>query len=358
MRKIIKSTLIAAGICVVSGMALLAAGTALGGRPGFYISRNGLYTSQEQNKKMGYVGTASQERKEVGEINNFYLDADYNNIAVIPSGDDKYYIEYMIPLREIDPDPVCEIKDNQLNFRFQGGNMDYSYDVGFLVWETGSQFKRGYVNLYVPEDALPESMVLKSSDGTVSVKRINSKELNITAKYGAVELSKISGGNLSVISSDGSIECSEAGYKTMDLENKYGSTVLEGIKAEDLILDSSDGTISMERVKASNVSASNKYGSIEGRDLKTENLTVKQSDGFCEITELDLVRGEFSNSYGSTSLSLTGKESDYSYDLKTTYGSVSVNGRDYEEESYQKDNGTQNSIRAVLQDGSIEIETK
>lgn len=358
MRKIIKSTLIAAGISAVSGIALLTAGTALGGQPGFYINRNGLYTSQEQNKKLGYVRTASQERKEVGKVDSFYLDVDFNNISVMPSGDDKYYIEYKIPLREVDQDPVCEIKDNQLSFQFQEGTMEYIYDVGIVVWDTGGQFKRGYVNLYVPEQAAPEFMVLKSSDGTVSVKRVNPKQLDITAKYGSVEVSKAGGENLSIASSDGLIDCSEVSYKNVKLENQYGSTDLEEIKAEGIAIDASDGTVSMDSIEAVNVSLSNRYGSIEGEGLKTDNIKVKQSDGACDLGRLELKNGQFENSYGSVSLSLTGREADYNYDLKTAYGSISINNRNFNEESYHKNNSAPNSIEAVVQDGSIEIETE
>lgn len=46
MKKIMKVTMAVAGVCIVAGLGLSLAGYAMGGEPGFWIGRNGMYTNQ------------------------------------------------------------------------------------------------------------------------------------------------------------------------------------------------------------------------------------------------------------------------------------------------------------------------
>ncbi|MCD7964600.1 MAG: hypothetical protein LUG90_02330 [Clostridiaceae bacterium] len=108
MNKVMRGTLAAAGICIVAGLGLSLAGFVMGGEPGFWIGRSGLYTNREvRTKNAGKL--VELEKTELDPFTSMDVRADYGSITVKPSGDDSCYLEYSLYVR--DKDPVDTVKN-------------------------------------------------------------------------------------------------------------------------------------------------------------------------------------------------------------------------------------------------------
>lgn len=356
MRKITRVTLTTAGICIIAGLGFSLAGWFMGGEPGFWINRKGLFTNQdlrEQSQSQMEV----LEKTELEPFEDMDLRIDYNDIFIEPSEDGRYYMEYRLSSRGRKPEygvkngilTVTCTRDPQESRNWGG--------MGFLVMGDGIYREAGRATIYVPEEASLGMVKLSSNAGSVVYHGPQTKTLEITSQYGGTTIRDGAAETVRLTASDGSVFLDGGAYTELYLVNKYGATDLEEITAETIDIQAADGQINMDSVSASSIALEDKYGAINGSRINADSIKVKQSDGACRFQKADIKEGTFENSYGRTELDLVGNETEYNYDLTMKYGSIKINDRKFEEESVRENNGADRTLTITASDGSIRITT-
>lgn len=348
MNKAIKGVLTVSGCCILAGAVLMTIGRFMGGSPGFWINKTGFHTNSEF-KEASKQHLSVLEKTELEGFDEMFIDAGYNDIEVIPSKDGHFYIEYR--LYSYGPEPEYRVEQGKLSLTC-GQEPQNSMDIGVMVWSTGQTHEQGSLKLYVPEHAALKMVQLTSSDGCVKYDGPNSDEFNLTSSYGNVTLKDKKAKKVRLNAADGKIDSSSVVCEEFILNNSYGNTDLDHISADKIEIEVSDGNVTMTGIDSGSIDIVNHYGGVKGNAVKAEDFSLEMSDGSCSLKRADLKKSLIENTYGSVEVELTGSALDYNYDLETTFGSITVGGREWEE-GYRKDNGADRSIEGTTSDGDF-----
>ena len=352
MSKTVKRVLIVSASFIIAGMGFFTLGKCMGGETGFAINRTGLHTNREL-KEASAKQLAVLEKTELEGFRNMNIRVDSNDIEIVPSDDGRFYLEYRLYTYGSDP-----------KYRVDQGTLDFEcileplgqMNVGFLVWDTGSSYENeiGTLKVYVPKDRQLDNVKLQNSDGDIRYGGPDAKAYDLSSSYGNVELEDKNADQIMISSSDGKIKCRSVTCKTFAVKNSYGSLELSGIKAESLAIEASDGKISLDQIDAGSMDIENQYGGLDGKALKADAFSMRMSDGKCVLKQADFKKTKMKNSYGTLDIQLVGREEDYNYDIKTTYGSITVGGSKSDEE-FNQDNRAERNFTAAASDGNIVI---
>ncbi len=119
----------------------------------------------------------------------------------------------------------------------------------------------------------------------------------------------------------------------IDLKTDNGSVEISYLVTNSLAIKTSNGKINLNNISAERVDADTSNGSINIENLTSEDIRLDTSNG-------------------KISLNLFGNKNEYNYNLKTSNGSVSINGNKYSD-SFSEINGKEKDIYAHTSNGSI-----
>lgn len=357
MTKLMRGTLAAAGICIVAGLGLSLAGFLMGGEPGFWINRRGLYTNQEA-RNLSAEKLVKLEKTEIEPFTSMDVTVSYGNITVKPSGDDSCYLEYSLYIRNKEPEYT--LKDGILTFTCipEPDSSETWGSVGFFTLQSADVHEKGSLTVYVPDNIPLNTVKLCTSDSDLVYAGPDAGTLDMTSKYGSIKLNGVNAEKALLTASDGAVRCSGGTITSLDIINKYGDTDLERIDLNRLSIEASDSQITLRDIVSKTISVVNDYGSIKSSEVAADTLTVEQSDGTCDMKMTDVKNGTFENKYGDIALELTGTEKEYNYNLAMKYGDIRLNDRRLEGENFRENNGAENNIMITASDGSMQIMTQ
>lgn len=203
--------------------------------------------------------------------------------------------------------------------------LHYTNDNGTLtVWnksavQLGVGLDAGHgaeVRVYIPEHAALDTVTVKTSLGSVELTGLRARRLDLVADLGDVAVADAQ---------------MDAGVMVLDL----GSLKLNQVAARTL-----DLTLSL--------------GKAEGRDLTvTQALTAECDMGKAELAGTLKGRTEIVSHMGDVKLTVAGSGDDYGYDLSTSMGKVTVDGRKSGDEA--KGRGGPHTIEVRNSMGDIEL---
>ncbi len=313
--KITKRKLINTSLCLMAaGVVLTIIGYAAGGRPGVVLSNKGFVSTSEYTKPVVF------EKKEIGTFKNVNLHLDsYADVKILPSGDNKFYLEYQLdgstskPAHSISGDTFTFTQKSGigpiLSFRFERLSLD-----------------EAYVNLYVPDDTKLNSFTLYNDSGDVSLKGLKSEDTEITLEYGDANIK----------------DCT---FASLSLTVDSGDTKLHNITADSLILTSEYGSADI-----------NNYSG------KTAVITMDSGDVNMDISAIE--RLECDSEYGDIDVTLPEDLAVYTFDLATDYGDIRLpdnaprgyyNLEDSSEAEYKTDGTGNKTIKMYADSGDISV---
>ncbi len=350
-----KAVWIVSFCCIGAGIALLAAGLAMGGRPGFYIDSTGVHTLRENGSSKPHV----QEKMKLDAFTSMNVDMDYADLNIIPS--DGYYIEYQ--LDGGNPKPVLEVNAQKLRFK-EGAPNGF---MGFYFFSAGGIVTTPhdyYVNLYVPAEQYFSSVNLKNDDGRIGLERICADSLDIQNDYGSVQITRFEGGTFKGYMGNGNCRIEELAADKVEIDNDYGDCYIGTGKCENLEIKLGNGDFRTNDLKAEQVSISNDYGSCYLGRADYKNLKAELGNGSFTMDKGQGSGIDVDNEYGTVNLGLAGPLKAYKLDLATEYGVIKVPG--FPEVTFGKDdtisfkyteNGD-NEVKVRCGSGDIVIEVK
>ncbi len=292
------------------------------------------------------------DKTSVEPITQININAKLADIEFIE--DDNYYVA--IDYRYFDEKPDYMVEDGVLKFD-DSKAFPNSYSISFSIKNT--------IKIYMPKDADLDRIKLATASGDVTLSSFLADKLDISIAYGNFNMKGSSVTEADISMSSGDSDISDFSVENLDFSNSYGDASFKNINTvttgtESNSTDSSfrvsmaSGNATFDSLAGKTLDISNSYGNITCKgliikdfesDLSSGNLTVSGST----VDDLDI-----SNSYGDVTLKLTGASKDYMLDLNTSYGSIDVDGKNYDGHLTRENNGNKN-ISANLSSGDIEL---
>jgi len=163
----------------------------------------------------------------------------------------------------------------------------------------------------------------------------NKDQVNISlgsGMFASVRVSVPEGVTLDKVSVDtdlGDCRISDLQARELDVEAELGAVSLSNVTADEADLELSLGNLELWDVTAGELEANLSLGDLTGSGL-TVSRELKAENDMGSIDLAGDLRGtaELTDNMGGVSLFIQGAEGEYGYDLKTSLGSVRVNGED------------------------------
>lgn len=307
MKGLTKLLLTTAAALFGVGLVLALAGWLMGGQTSMVVNVGG------RNVNVGVTGVRlsnwSGEGKKVadgGDLEPFTaldVDVDLGDVYLIPS--DHYGVE--------------------LSWQGEDYALHYSNKNGKLkIWSTSSirlgvDLGFGYgaeVRVYFPEGAELETVTVKTALGSAELEGLRTGRLDVEADLGSVAVTD-----------------AVVGESTMNLDL---------------------GDLELKRVTARTLDLTLSLGALTGNEVSTtESLTIKNDMGSVELAGAFEGRTKIVDDMGRVKLNVAGAEADYGYDLQTSMGSVTINGKNAGEKTDRR--GGMHTIEVDNSMGNIEI---
>ena len=407
MKKYKKILLIASAALIVGGGIISVAGLALGGRPGFVITRKGIKTPDDTK------GEFIEDSKSLKDIKNLDIDFADGKIQILQG--EEFRIEYGYDKAQMDVNETIENGTYKLTCKYLS-SWNF-YPLGNIGFNFDSMNQVNYLNIYIPEGTKLEDVKLSNDYGNVvadlqetpfetasfrlssgdfeasglkcsemnldmdygkldlkdsdidnvtisndsgkgSISNIDANSMKLEFDYGDLKISDIAADKMSVTNSSGKVEIEDAKGKELSVKADYGRINLVDVTMDtDISLNSSSGDINMEKVKTGELTLLSDYGNVKGEQLEAKTSDMKLSSGDCEISEFTAKNTKIDSDYGKIDLLMTGKEADYDMALITDYGKVYINEEEHGTD-LTREKGASNKLDLKTDSGNINIETK
>lgn len=342
-------------LLIVAGAILTGAGMLFGGRPGVSFSRNGITSPYRQSEPY------SLEKTKTDSFSNIRLSVESSaDIQILPSDDEKFYIEYLL-----DGDyaaPSFDVKGDTLTLAQKDRNFGNIYFFNFSYSDRGSTHP--YINLYIPKGQEMKELSVFNDLGNLSVENMSFGNARLKNDYGKVTLKDVTFADMELTLESGSLEAERLSADSLLITNEYGDVTLEDSSAKkaDLKLDS--GNLEADTFTCESFHAKNEYGDIDltAFSADTAEFTLQSGSLLLEADKLDTLA--CSNEYGDVKLFLPNDLSDYTIDAHTEYGSIRLPDKAPEgfysssdsEATYQTKGKSKGSITVNAESGDIKID--
>lgn len=292
------------------------------------------------------------EKSAVDTITSIDVRSGFAKIELIEA--DKFYVE--IDYLYWEDEPEYRLEDGNLYFD-DSDAFPNSYSINFNL--------NNKVKIYLPENSALSDLSIQDSSGDVSLESFVAEDMSVVVSYGDFTVKNGAAAKADITLSSGTSNITDFQVGQLDFTNSYGNASFTNINtgepllssdiiADNLNISMSSGNVKINGLNIDSIDISDSYGNITCKDITAVDFESDLSSGDLEIKDADLTDIDISNSYGDVTLRLEGQETDYSYDLDTSYGNIKVDDKDYEDE-YNQDNSGDKKISANLSSGDIKI---
>lgn len=380
------------GSCIVMGIGafLCIIGVALGGRVrGISVGSNGVSVSTLYGTTNGEAPTYQSGEEDLDKFDSIKLETYYADVNIETAKD--YGISYNLDDRY---EFSYKIENGVLEVIQKRPNNVVSNFTWFSIGDSSQHYstEREFITIYVPEDSKFECVDFYDECGSVVCDKFYAEELQIRAEYGDVELNgvgsknatltldsgklnvtsfsdgdftakneygntvlkDVTAGQLNITANSGNLEVDEVTADNIIVYNEYGNVLLQKAQADGMDLKANSGSISLEDVETNDVVVKAEYGDVKGYNIKMNSLSGILNSGNCKMKDLTVNKVDLKAEYGSVELDLMTKLADYSYDLETEYGEISL-GKKQMGERYESLEEGEKKIVVFCESGNIEI---
>jgi len=298
---------------IVAGAILFLAGWTMGARGGsVYADKSGLHVVQPD----GYTNFTIDEQN-LQPFNNVNISAYSPSIEFVPS--DHYGLQACLPTAAGAP----EWSDANGTLTVNAKSDEFTLNLfGFVNEPTD------YVKVYYPASAGFTGLTLETASGDISVPKITVGDFSAASVSGSINAEVEGFTTASVSSSSGDVTFNGSGnsaglkVKTVSGGIKAG---LNGCTQADVSSGSGDITLTGGEGTALTIESSSGY--ITAQNIKSSALTAQTVSGNVNIT--GDMRGQTSakSTSGDVSLAAAGSADQYSYDLTSISGDITVDGQ-------------------------------
>jgi len=289
------------------------------------------------------------DEKKITELNlarieNIEISADNSDIEFIQS--DQYGVEILIYSGDVQWG--VENKKLSISFGDQGGIRFFDLNLSF-------RYPRNSIKVYLPADALLSTVSVKTSAGNMKLGDFRAGDVWIKNSFGKLSVDSIACNQLEIEMNAGDFTGKNLSVaKEIKYRNDFGSSKFEAVGANDLNVQCSSGGIEMNRVTAANVNVRNDFGNITATDLTSLSANIHARSGGINVSGTFTGQTVIHNNFGNIRFATSLSREDYTYDLSTDFGSVSVDDS-RSGSSARGGNESANSLKITNSSGGIQV---
>ncbi len=356
MKTSTKKLILISSCIVVAGAILLGAGMLLGGRPGVVWNRNGIGSPYSKSK----VWTL--EKTKLDQFSNVDIRiGSYADIQILPSDDDRFYLEY-----HLDGDygePSCDVRKDTLFLEHTGDSRRIGVNFFYFGSMVSGQDIKTYVTLYIPEDADMGSLHVYNDSGDLSMESLTFGDTELEISYGNVKLRSMNFEDLEADLESGDFKAEELTAQDLLLKNEYGDIVLEKASVQDADITQESGAMEADELTSVSLAIKSEYGSVTLDKLSAETAELELESGNLRLDAVKLTDLTCKNAYGDVKIKLPKDISEYSVNAHSEYGSIALpkgapgSHIAYDSEAvYTAEGKSGGSINIEVESGDIEFE--
>ena len=352
MKTILKIWWKIALVMVLAGVALLILGFSFGARGGYvYFSAGRLHFATAD----AYYIVQEPDLPAFDAIEIMARSAD---IEIIKS--DHYGLEMRLP--EYEDGPEWGITDGKLT-------VDASLADNIITFMSFGFNQSHYIKVYVPGGGVsggtgPDSDKLKSVDlttrsGNIKMQGIPADRIEISASSGYIKVDTPYYRSATAHATSGDIIFNGAGDKaSLKLSASSGVITADasGCDAVDIDVKSGNITLSGDTNATAEIRAKASSGKIDINVAAWESLAADTNSGNIEITGDPHGATSANARAGNVTMRLAGEESDYSYEISASAGTIRVGGRRVGSPARSINNAAGNTINIKTSSGSARVD--
>lgn len=279
-----------------AGLVLLGIGMGMGGRPGVLFDKNGIHSPYQQT--LPY----HMKKTQTDAFTSFNIQIDSEaDIQVLPSGDQNYYVEYL--LDGAYDEPVCEVTGHTLSVSQAVAPSSGAGIFGLSFSAFAPPDPKSYLTLYLPEEAVIQNADICNDYGSTALSGIHLGTASIENSAGNITLKNVTGKNLELILDDGDLtadtltadSCSlssaygdvflkDTSLKETEIEMEYGDLKLNGFTSSTLKLVSEDGDVICSEFSCKSADFTLEYGDLELDAKEPGSLVCRMESGNARLS--------------------------------------------------------------------------
>lgn len=351
MKKINKLIIVSL-LLILIGIGFTSAGFFLGGRIyGFGLNRDGLHVYTPGDNETTYT----EETVALEAFNSIETDIEFLELKIAPQ--DNYSLSYKVNSQS---DLSYEIEDGTLKISEQYRNTDnnmFDFHWFFFGSTNSSHQEKEYLEIYVPQNTRLHEISVSNDFADVLLTELTAESVSVQSDYANIEISELSVASLAAETESGKLVIADTTGNILSINNSYGDTELSGLQFDETAdFTCESGCISIDNVAFHSWKADAQYGDIEGDTVSCDTVTLSLESSNCDIKDFTVHSLDAESEYGDISLRLTAPANTYSYELRTEYGSIDLEGYDTEDETTLiTHTDSEKQIKINCESGNIKI---
>lgn len=146
----------------------------------------------------------------------------------------------------------------------------------------------------------------------------------------------------------------DANLTSIIIDSNFGDTILKGLQYKQLSLTGNYGDISLKNSIGEQTKIIQSFGDLTVAQLLSNGFVVESEHGDIDIEGTLNGQSDITSSFGDTSLNLKNKKNNIGYELKTSFGEVTVNDEDHSSKASQLYQGD-NQLNVSLLHGDLDL---
>lgn len=262
------------------------------------------YLTEEQKRINLSEQYTEEEIKELG-LQNILVDC--NAYITVRRGD-----VLSVEALNVTEDYKIRCSNGKLSVLQEKKNFSIRFNWIMKDWDASVQEQ---VIVTIPENFMPNQMVIHSGSGKVFVSEVTSDRMELDSGSGSVEIADVTTDKLRIDSGSGRVSLTKVNATESVLETGSGSVKGEDTSLGKLSVNSGSGAVELIRVIAEDVVVDSGSGSVEFEGKLT---------GACT----------FETGSGAASVAIDGAEEEYLVEAECGSGTFRINGKKVKDGSY------------------------
>ncbi|AHN21326.1 DUF4097 family beta strand repeat-containing protein [Lysinibacillus varians] len=146
----------------------------------------------------------------------------------------------------------------------------------------------------------------------------------------------------------------DAKLNSVIVDSDFGDTMLQGLHYQQLSIKGDYGDILLQNITSDKTEITQAFGDLTLEQFISNGFVVESEHGEIDIEGTLNGQSQITSNFGDTTLDLQNKKSELGFELKTSFGEITVNDREHNSKASQPLEG-HNQLNASLSHGDLEL---
>ena len=279
------------------------------------------------------------------------VDIDISNLDVILRTGD----EFGISINCKDEGPIIERKGSCLVVKDRNkAKFIKIFDFNFNIFNR----EKGFIEIIIPRDKKLNKIKSRLELGKFYLFALTADEMDVRTDMGSLELVSATAPKCKLGADMGHISVKDSAFNRLKVKSDTGAVNIKYSKTDELKISTDTGYISLEKTDANNTELKSDTGYIKLYSGNVGQVYAKTDTGLIKFDGTELNSLEAKSDTGSISAKLLGVRENYKFDLKSSLGIITVDGKNQGKSIFDNsytDNMGEIPVRMSVDTGKINV---